>query len=306
MPPAADKLPLELRWRVRKIGRMDVILPISRGQILEAGRALPAAPQVLGGLSELLQDINADLEQIAGQISLDAALAARVIRISNSAVYGGGLRLASVDEAVNRVGFSEVLRLVGIATVAGLVDREVVCYRIAAERVRESLLMHALASESLGRCMGIDSHTAYTGGLLRALGLMVLDRLARDTLPVEEFFDPRRFPGGYVEWERATFGISHTEVTAMILDEWRFAPELVTAIHQHLLERKEDGNDRFSCLLNVAGTIAANSGLALPGELGHWILTPEKLAAAGLEEDDVRRASEEAHGHFLRQRAALY
>ena len=111
---------------------MTVALPITREKILEAARNLPAAPQVLGGLSELLQDVNADLDQIAHQISLDAALASRVIRISNSVVYGGTVRIASVDEAVSRVGFGEVLRLVGIATVASMIDREFVCYRLCA------------------------------------------------------------------------------------------------------------------------------------------------------------------------------
>jgi HD-like signal output (HDOD) protein len=284
---------------------MPVALSITREKILEAARMLPAAPQVLGGLSELLQDINADLDQIAHQISLDAALASRVIRISNSVVYGGSFRTASVDEAVNRVGFGEVLRLVGIATVARLIDREVVCYKLSAGRLRESLLMHALAAEALAQASGIDSRTAYTGGLLRALGMMVIDRVAREKLPPEECYDAQRF-ATYVEWEGAHFGLSHPEVTTMILDEWRFAPELVTGIQEHLLLRAQSYEDRLACLLNVAGAIVAGSGFELPGELGHWTLTPEKLAAAGVTEEDVSRAAGEARMQFMRQRAALY
>jgi HD-like signal output (HDOD) protein len=285
---------------------MTVALPITREKILEAARTLPAAPQVLGGLSELLQDVNSDLDQISRQISLDAALASRVVRISNSPVYGSGLRIASVDEAVNRVGFGEILRLVGIATVAHLIDREVVCYRVGAERLRESLLLHALSAEALARHADIDPRTAYTGGLLRALGLMILDRLARGRLPAEEFFDARRYPGGYAEWEGHNFGLGHPEVATMILDEWRFAPELVSAIQEHLLRRPSSFEDRFGCLLNIAGTIVAGSGFALPGEVDHWTLTPQKLAAVGVDESQVRSAAEEARMLFTRQRSALY
>ena len=103
---------------------------LTRDTILEHARSLPAAPQVMAGLSELLQDINTDLEQIADQVRVDPALTARVIRISNSPVFGGGARIGSVDEAVNRVGFGEVIRLVGVATVAGMVDRALSCYKI--------------------------------------------------------------------------------------------------------------------------------------------------------------------------------
>src|SRR5262245_57810393 len=111
-------------------------LAIRREVILEHARRLPAAAQVLAGLCELLQDVNTDLEQIAAEIRLEPTLAARVIRMSNSPVFGCGDRVGSVDEAVNRVGFSEVLRLVGAATVASIVDRELTCYGVSVERLR--------------------------------------------------------------------------------------------------------------------------------------------------------------------------
>ena len=40
--------------------------------------------------------------------------------------------------------------------------------------------------------------------------------------------------------------------------------------------------------------------------VAHWTLTPEKLAAAGPDEHDVRQAGEEARGQFTRHRAARY
>jgi HD-like signal output (HDOD) protein len=137
-----------------QVGVSDLV--VTRDTILVHARQLPAAPQVLAGLCELLQDVNTDLDQIAAEIRVEPALAARVIRMSNSPVFGGGQRVGSVDEAVNRVGFGEVLRLVGAATVAGLVDRALGCYAIPADRLRESLLFHALASESLAAYAEID------------------------------------------------------------------------------------------------------------------------------------------------------
>jgi HD-like signal output (HDOD) protein len=43
----------------------------------------------LSELGELLQDPNTDLEQVSDLLRRDAALAARVIRIGNSAAFGG-------------------------------------------------------------------------------------------------------------------------------------------------------------------------------------------------------------------------
>jgi HD-like signal output (HDOD) protein len=283
---------------------MAVALALTRDQILDHARALPAAPRVMAELCELLQDINTDLDQIALVIRADPALAARVIRISNSVVYGGDWQVASIDEAVNRVGFEEVLRLVGTAAVAGFVDRSLAIYGLEAEDFRASLLMHALATEALARHSMIDPHSAYTAGLLRAMGMMVLDRAARGRLPENLNYDPQQFPN-YLEWETVRFGLGSPDVTRMVLDEWRFPDEVVTAIEEQLLQRESSYENPFACLLNLAGAIVSDTGLALPGERELWTVTPEKLAGARIDEGLFQAAAEDARAHYSRQSAGL-
>lgn len=259
----------------------------------------------MAGLCELLQDVNTDLDQIAAEIRVEPTLAARVIRMSNSPVFGGGQRIGSVDEAVNRVGFSEVLRLVGAATVAGLVERALACYGLGAERVRESLLLHALASEALASHTDIDPRSAYSAGLLRAIGMMVLDRAGRKRLSATDSYDIARH-ATYGPWEMARFGVRSTEVTTMILDEWRFPPEIVAALEKHLLTEEGSADDRFAGLLNLAGGIVQEKGLAMPGDAACWALSPEKFAAVGIDEEQYRSAAAQAIALFDRQRSALY
>lgn len=279
-------------------------LAVTRDAILEQARTLPASPHVLAGLGELLQDVNTDLDEIAREIRVEPALAARVLRMSNSVVFGIGQRVGSVDEAVNRVGFGEVLRLVGAATVAGLVDRSLGCYGIAAVRLRESLLLHALASEALAAPAGIDERSAYSAGLLRGTGMMVLDRIGRSHPGPAEVYEPGSF-SGYAEWETLHFGMSAVDVTALILEEWRFPAELVAAMHEHLLLRPAGYDDRLACVLNLAGAIVADRGLALPGEAACWQVTAEKLAAAGISEAQFSDSSARANQLFARHRGAL-
>ena len=258
------------------------------------------------GICEMLQDINTDLEQVANEIRMDAALAARVIRVSNSVVYGGGGSVASVDEAVSRVGFSEVVRLIGTATAAGLVDRELRCYHVSADLLREALLLHALASEALADAAGLESSSAYIAGLLRGVGIMVLDRFARDRLMPAHLFDPTRF-NSYRTWEAERFGLTANEVTTMAMDDWRFPEDIVTAVEMHTVPRPGEGDAyRLAYVLNLAGSIATDHGIALAGEVVQWIRTPEKLAGAGLTEEQFALAAERACALFDQQRNALY
>jgi HD-like signal output (HDOD) protein len=278
----------------------------TRDALLRVARTLPAAPQVMLSICELLQDINTDLDQIAAEIRMDAALAARVVRVSNSVVYGGGGSISSVEEAVSRVGFSEIVRLVGTAAAAGIVDRELRCYHIAADVLRESVLLHALASEALADSAGIDASSAYIAGLLRGIGMMVLDRFARDRLEPAHTYDPTAF-ATYREWENERFGLTAIQVTTMAMDDWRFPEEVVAAIELHCQPIPGDREaNRIAHILNLAGSIATDHGTALPGEVMHWIRTPEKLAAAGLDEEKFALAKGRATTLFEQQRHALY
>lgn len=278
------------------------LAPVTRDVILQHAQKLPAAPQVLGGLFEMLEDVNTDLDQIAAQIRVDPALSARVLRISNSAAFGSGSVAASIEEAVSRVGFAEITRLVGVATVVGLADKALQAYGISAMALRESLLLHALASEALAQRTMLDARAAYAGGLLRSVGVMILERVAqaerKGSVPT---FDPKA-GAGFGSWERIHFGITSVEVTTSILDEWRFPHELVVAIERHLAPEKEP----MAAILHLAGAIVVAHRRALPGETKLWSVTPRLLATAGLDMPTWQEACGEAGKVFEHLRQALY
>lgn len=290
--------------RADKRSLMATSTLLAREKLLETARTLPAAPQVLAALGELLEDMNADISEVGDLLKRDAALTARVIRMGNSVIFGAGGGVGSLDEAVNRVGFGEIYRIVGAAATASLADRALAFYGIEAETLRESLLFHAIASEELAQAAGLDARPAYTAGLLRALGMMVLDRVARERLTATEGFDPARH-NGYVMWEAVAFGLSNAEVAAMILNDWRFPAEVVEAVRQHLLLRSSDFGSRLACVLNVAGALAAAAGRALPGDRAYWLLEPRRLEIVGMSADDARAAGERAQHQFERLRLAL-
>jgi HD-like signal output (HDOD) protein len=193
---------------------------LTRDSIFQIARTLPATPKVLAGLGELFHDINVGLDEVADLIKRDVALTARIIRISNSIVYGGSIRIGALEEALNRVGFSEVHRLVGLITSNLLADRPLVYYGVMAEPLREHMLFTALACEALAEECGLDSRSAYTIGLMRTIGMLVLDRVA-ERLPQIPPYEAGR-QGSYLVWEGIVFGLSNSEVAAMILTDWHF------------------------------------------------------------------------------------
>jgi RNA polymerase sigma-70 factor (ECF subfamily) len=278
---------------------------LTREKIFEIARSLPPAPRVLAGLGELLLDVNVDLEPVADLIKRDTALAAHLIRISNSVAYGGSgeIHIGTVEEAVNRVGFREVYRLVGVVTTGRLVERALKFYHVPVEPLRVNMLYTALVCEALAAAAGLDPRQAYTAGLMRPLGILVLDRVAELLTSVEPY--DHEALGSYAVWEGRSFVFTNGDVAAMILAEWGFPADIVEAVRDHYLMREADYDNRLACLLNLAGGIVAVAGYALSGEYGYWESTPRKLAALGLHVRQVNQASDRARAAFETYRVHL-
>ena len=284
---------------------MAIVAALNREKILTTARTLPAAPQVLSELGELLQDVNTGLDEIAELLKRDAALAARIIRISNSSALGSGVRIGAIEEAVNRVGFGEVYRLVGLATTSRLADRDLNYYRVQAETLRQHIMYSALAAEALAKRCGLDARIAYTAALMRTLGMMVIDRIARERLPLNEAYDHNQYPVGYGAWEGSIFGICNTEVAALILAEWKFPMEIVSSVRDHYLLRQEDYENPSAVLLNLASYLTLLSTRGLTGEPGYWELKPQKLETLRITEDELLGIKQEVDVHFDKIKSAI-
>lgn len=280
-----------------------VATPFSREKLLQVARTLPADLSVMSTLGEMLQDVNSELDQIAGLLRRDVALAARIVRISNSAAFGGGGQIASIEEAVNRVGFSEILKLVGTATAARLTERALERYGIGAVKLRDNMLYVAIASEALARLSGVDQRVAYTAGLMRPLGIMVLDRASRGHIHFMQHYATRW--ESFSAWEGSLFGIDNCDVAALILEEWRFPAEVTGAIRAQYLKRAGDFDSPLAALLNVANSLAQRADRGFAGEACWGEFTAAKLAAAGLASGDVEEARSGIETTFAAAIAAL-
>ncbi len=269
----------------------------TRERILEIARSLPPAPRVFSELDGLLRDTNSGLHKIGELIKRDATLAAHIIRIGNSVVYGGEQRTGSVEEAVARVGFQEIFRIVGDVATAHLADRALAYYGVEAEELREHMLHTALVCEQLATECGLDARSAYTAGLMRPLGLLVLDRLADRYGNVESYHPVR--DDDYLTWEARLFGFPSSEVAAMVLGEWKFPAEIVEAVRNQYMLRSADLGHELACLLNLAGGLVADNGYGLPGESRRWDSSLWKIETLGLTEAKFRAAGERARKAFV-------
>lgn len=274
--------------------------PPSREALVRVAHSLPAAPRILARLGILLTDLNSSTDEIVDLLKRDAAMTARILRVSNSVAFGAENPVASLDEALLRIGFTDVYRIAGFATAAQISVQHLALYGVTAAQFRENALLTALIMENLGTAAGLDPREAYTMGLLRSVGKVALDRLMRDTPARGSYQDEKSMP--LAEWELGNVGISNVDAAAIILENWNFPVVALQAIRSHY--QPADGVQE-GYLLSIAAGAAERCGHGWPGEFTYWQPTPDTFAAAGVTESDVDDAMRTALEAFGPVRAAV-
>ncbi len=271
--------------------------------ILRLAQKLPTSPQIFGKLCLLLDDLDADVAKVVDLISIDAGLTARVLRLSNSVFFRGSLSIQTLDEAIERVGFREVHKIVGIAMTEEAFKDGLPAYHLSAKEVFENSVATALAMEVIAQAAGEDPHEAYTVGLLRQIGRLVLGRfLEREHLGVVSPED-----GDVAAWERAEFNVSSQEVTALVLESWKLPSAVCLGIRFHHEPETHLKNGPSGAMLHLACWVAAMMGKGLKPEARVWELAPVRLELAGVTEAIVHEAVDKTESAFeaLRQQLGL-
>jgi HD-like signal output (HDOD) protein len=269
---------------------------IPRETLLHVAKSLPAAPLILAELGHMILDPNADLLAVADLLKRDTSLTARIIRISNSAILNPGRQLhGSIEEALARIGFSEVYRLAGLTAAAQISDCDLPLYGITGAKLRENSVFTALIMEAAATCTGNDPRSAYTAGLLRSIGKIALSRVAASAPYAAA--RPAALDGEVIGLETGVVGLSNCEAAAVILHEWRFPPAIVDAIREHCAPSR--CAPPLASLLNLAAGAAERCGHGLPGESCYWCIEPGFFDGAGItpeQLDEVMRRALESFG----------
>ena len=200
------------------------------GQLVSELHQLPPIARVLARLQRLLSDPVSSLDGVADLIRLDAGLTTRVIQISNSVWFGRGEPSQTIEDAVSRVGFREIYRLVAVmATDAVVASRLIVYGRDAGAMWQESVVC-AYAAEILADRLGEDFAVAYTAGLLHATGRQAINQHLLASAGRPPRLNDESFPRDFSVAEVARLGFTQADVGAALLSKWDFAPVVVEPI----------------------------------------------------------------------------
>ncbi|HYC76616.1 MAG TPA: GGDEF domain-containing protein [Planctomycetota bacterium] len=188
---------------------------------------LPSLPAVALEVVNLSKRDWVDLEELADVIGHDPALAAKILKLSNSPLYGRRRQVATLNDAVMTLGLNSVKMAALSFSVAGAAgtQEELGGYDLRA------FWRRALVQSVVGRgfCRHLDRRfgdEAFILGLLMDLSVPIFCRVAGEQyLPVLIAMDAGH-PDCHIEEDH--MGVTHASLIGKLMEEWGL-PEMVVA-----------------------------------------------------------------------------
>lgn len=233
-----------------------------REEILKKVQSVPAIPAAAVKALQLLQNPDVKTEELTRVLEVDSGLTAGILKLSNSSFFGATRTIASVREAIVRLGIVNLRKAVMAGAVQPLQSSEVKGYDLAPGELWEHSVAVALGMEKLAKAVGVKlpGH-AFSSAILIDVGKVVLGTFVDvDAAPIMRLAFDQRVP--FNEAERQVLGIDHAEVGAELLKSWKLPDEIVQVVRWHHEPDQHPGDRLVVDLVHLADALTVITGIS--------------------------------------------
>jgi len=220
-----------------------VSLPEKVIERLQTCTNFPSPPPVALKVIELAQDPNTDLRLVADTCSGDPSIAAKIMKIANSALYASRRQSTNLRQALIVLGLNATLTLaLSFTLVSSLRKDPPKGFDFLAYWRR------AILAATWGKLLASElnqpfAEEVFISSLLQDIGMLATDRIAPE---VYEDISPLQLDHAKLaQHELNQLGADHAAVGGWLLHSWNMPEQLVCAVtHSHDVEAADVATER--------------------------------------------------------------
>lgn len=222
---------------------------------------LPSLPSIAMKIIDLAGKADTSLNQISHYISLDPALAVKIVKTANSPLYKSRHPINNIGQAVNILGTNGVMTIaLSFSLTDSLMKQSSNMLNPAGSNLfwRRSITS-ALACRALGKRLGMERllDDLFLAALLQDIGILAFSALLPEEYP--GLFRATTCHEEVYNMERGKYGISHDEIGAALLARWKLPGYVIDACkHSHPQSSYKGGSNQPG----INECVAASSSIA--------------------------------------------
>jgi len=247
--------------------------------------SLAPMPGSVAALAKIQYQPGIWLKEVASIVENDPAITANLLRMANSAWSHTMSPIATVSDAVVRLGMTQVFNMALIMSLSAPLKQPCLGYELSENELARHSIASYLAAGSLGRfaTQSIPEEAA-TAALLHDIGKLLLNRYVNHEVMVRIRLAVQEGKRSVTEAEQQYLGTDHAEVGSAIARHWKFPEPMQEAIRRH-----HDFNPPFTPILDAVQTAHAIAGrVSIPKDNDRRPAQPEvvQLRRLGLQSSD--------------------
>ncbi|MCE5269896.1 HDOD domain-containing protein [bacterium] len=233
-------------------------------------RKLPTLSSVALLLESSLNEEQPDVQRISSIISDDPPVTSMILKLANSVVFGARRTIGTVQEAVVRLGFQEIRKMVmSLALIQFLSNR--VSGKVDPVKFWQHSISVGVCTEVINELTGVipeNGPQAHVVGLLHDIGRWVSATYMPEVhqhIPGDADNPPR--PNYILTLERNRIGLDHTQIGAALLERWGLPLKIVHCVRFHHEPDVSPRQQRkITQLVHLADSICNNARIGDVGE----------------------------------------
>ncbi|MDR9502268.1 MAG: HDOD domain-containing protein [Desulfurivibrionaceae bacterium] len=250
-----------------------------RRALLEV-KNLPTLPGIVAKLTRMAEDPDTTTEQMGRVISKDHILAAKLLKLVNSAFYGFPQKISSLSSAIILLGFNVIKSLIISASIFELMESSDV-------ELWEHSLGTAVVASILAKRLGIkDPEEVSTAGLIHDIGKVAVKmELPEQYDEILNIVEMKKV--SMLEAERLVLGLDHAEVGGWLAKSWFLPRKLVEPISCHHVPKASREEPLASAILHFSDVLIRGLGYGHGTDI--WVPPLSKFAwdTLGLSAQDL-------------------
>lgn len=233
-------------------------------------------PQLPSTAMQLLELSRQDTVQPGAMVALlerDPMLAAELLKLAQSSMYGGSFSVRTLDEAIVRLGLRRTAELFLHAALEARVFRAAGYQKRMDELRRHSVAVAHLA-RLVGREAGVTDQSAFICGLLHDVGIAASLIALVETCPPGEAVPP--FDEVWPDIK-----LVHEQAGGVLASTWHFPSEVTFVIERHHSFLVDGQIHPLSAVVCMADWVASELGFGfaeeLPPKMGELVMDALQL-----------------------------
>ncbi len=258
--------------------------------ILKYVEQIPALSPTVAKIMVVANDPNSTANDMNKVISLDPVLAAKVLKLVNSAYFGLPQKVNSTVRAIIMLGLNTIKNLaLSTATLEGLLKHT----RSGGMDIN-GFWRHCLAVSVCARLIAkkmqvqrAEIEDYFISGLLHDMGKIIINFYSPPEY-IKAIFDAKKDKLSLLEVENFIFGINHCEVGKKLGEQWHLSDTLIDSMtNHHTPFQAKDYNVRHTCAIFLANTYSKVQQLGDSGNDYIPVIEDEVWKTTGLIEKDL-------------------